>query len=155
MKEYHKCSTSWDYTRTVYPMSPRALNQPSSGRRWIRIPIPAAQRRAYGGETPNQYRLQNNGNPTWKEKERERLSQEKRTIGMMKKVHPSPPCIVQGEVKPSSPSHVGLNPTWGERAPVIGGEEPLPWRMAQGGKLSLPLMGHIRPICHFSFYLII
>src|SRR3954464_7248546 len=32
-------------------------------RRWIRIPIPAAQRRAYGGEIPNPVQTPNKGSP--------------------------------------------------------------------------------------------
>ena len=134
-------------------MFPRAPNQPSSGRRWIRIPIPAAQQRAYGGETPNQYRLQTMGTLLGRRK-RERLSQEKRTIGMRKTVHPSPPFIGQGEVEPSSPSHVGLNPTWGEgrRPRGIGG--PSLGAKAQGGGSPFPLMGPIRPMCPFSLLFI-
>src|SRR4051812_47468768 len=31
--QHHKCSASWDYTHTIYPMSLRALNQKSNGKK--------------------------------------------------------------------------------------------------------------------------
>src|SRR3954451_22731945 len=44
-------------------------------RRWIRIPIPAARRRAYGGENPQtKCRLQTRGVHSRREKEREENS---------------------------------------------------------------------------------
>ena len=73
----------------------------ASERKWIRIPIPATRRRAYGGEIPNLVQNLNKGIPTMEgERERdENLSQ----IELKKKGHPTPPYIGQGGVRTSLP----------------------------------------------------
>ena len=66
------------------PDIPPVSNQTSSGRRWIRIPIPAARQHAYGGETLNLVQTPNKGSPT-KEGERERERERKNSNGLNKR----------------------------------------------------------------------
>src|ERR1041385_9403704 len=58
-------------------------------RRWIRIPIPAARRRAYSGEIPNQVETPNKGSAHEDGERREREMRESclKSICMKKKGH--------------------------------------------------------------------
>src|ERR1043165_8813133 len=60
-------------------------------RRWIRIPIPAARRRAYSGEIPNQVQPPNKGSPLEEGERREREMRETclKSICIEEKGHPT------------------------------------------------------------------
>src|SRR4051812_33067844 len=93
------------HTYGVSDVPPGLRTRSAAERRWIRIPIPVARRRAYGGEIPNLVQTPNKGSPLKgrrKEKERDQCYQEKG--------HATPPYISQGGVPPSLNFPCGTKP---------------------------------------------
>src|SRR3954468_16604618 len=95
---------------------------------------------------PTRCKLQTRGVRSRSEKERERETQ-----CCVEKGTPTPPYIGQGGALTLPFPHVGLNPQGGGSGAARRGDEPLPWREAQGGRLPLPLMGLLRTKYLFTF----
>ena len=78
MKEYRTCSTSWDYTHTVYPTFPQAPNQASSGKKMDSDPDSSSTTACVWWRNPNLVQPPNKGNPT-------KVGERERELNSMKK----------------------------------------------------------------------
>ena len=131
IKEYRTCSTSWDYTHTVYATFPPG-SEP--GEQWKEDGFRSRFQQHDGvrmvEKPPTWCRLQTRGVRRRKEKERERDLKNLSQINCCEeKGHPTPPYIGQGGVPPSLPFPCGTKPKGGGDGAPLKGVGPFlaPW----------------------------
>ena len=152
MKEYRTCSTSWDYTHTVYATFHPGSKPDEQQKKMNAYPNSSSTMTCVWWRNPQPSTNSKQGESNEGRRKRER----KNSIQLNKRPpYPSLHRLRRGCTSPS-PSHVGLNPQGGIAPAKGGGGPPLAHgpRGSPSPSHNGPFMAHV-PFNSFLIFLII